>query len=133
VISNPIEILIILFILGGISVVIWLGWQGGAANPVSTGNLDERLNSFRNQLTGVSSKVDDIEDRVETIEGHYAKASDIERLEKQMRAQARKIDKVIEDISAIREDAAERGALAKSTAKQLDMIFKVVVEKGMDA
>lgn len=132
-ISNPIEILIILFILGGISVVIWLGWQGGAANPVSTGNLDERLNSFRNQLTGVSSKVDDIEDRVETIEGHYAKASDIERLEKQMRAQARKIDKVIEDISAIREDAAERGALAKSTAKQLDMIFKVVVEKGMDA
>lgn len=132
-ISNPIEILIILFILGGISVVIWLGWKGGAANPVSTGNLDERLNSFKNQLTGVSSKVDDIEDRVETIEGHYAKASDIERLEKQLRAQARKMDKVIEDISAIREDAAERGALAKSTAKQLDMIFKVVVEKGMDA
>lgn len=132
-ISNPIEILIILFIIGGISVVIWLGWQGGAANPVSTGNLDERLNLFKNQLTGVSTKVDDIEDRVETIEGHYAKASDIERLEKQLRAQARKMDKVIEDISAIREDAAERGALAKSTAKQLDMIFKVVVEKGMDA
>lgn len=132
-ISNPLEILIIIFILAGISVVIWLGWQGGAANPVSTGNLDERLNSFKNQLTGVSTKVDDIEDRVETIEGHYAKASDIERLEKQLRAQARKMDKVIEDISAIREDAAERGALAKSTAKQLDMIFKVVVEKGMDA
>jgi len=131
VISNPIEILIIIFILAGISVVIWLGWQGGAANPVSTGNLDERLNSFKNQLSGVSHKVDDIEDRVETIEGNYAKASDIERLEKQLRAHTRKMDKVIEDITTIREDAAERGALAKSTAKQLDLIYKTIVEKGM--
>jgi chromosome segregation ATPase len=133
VISNPIEILIILFIIGGISVVIWLGWKGGAANPVSTGNLDERLNSFDTELSGMRSQVDQIEGRVETIEGHYAKASDIDRLEKRLRAHDRKIDKVIEDIAAIREEAAERGALAKSTAKQLDMIFKVVVEKGMDA
>jgi hypothetical protein len=40
---------------------------------------------------------------------------------------------VIKDITAIREEAAERGALAQATAKQLDMIYKVVVEKGMSA
>lgn len=132
-ISNPIEILIILFIIGGISVVIWLGWQGGAANPVSTGNLDERLNSFDTELSGMRSQVDQIEGRVETIEGHYAKASDIERLEKRLRAHDRKMDKVIEDISALREEAAERGALHKATAKQLDMIYEVIVAKGMNS
>lgn len=132
-ISNPIEILIILFILGGIGTVIWLGWKGGAANPVSTGNLDDRLNSFDAELSGMRSQVDQIEGRVETIEGHYAKASDIERLEKRLRTHDRKMDKVIEDISAIREEAAERGALAKATAKQLDLIYKTIVEKGMNA
>ena len=132
-ISNPIEIVIILFILGGISVVIWLGWKGGAANPVSTGTLDERLNSFDTELSGMRSQVDQIEDRVEKIEGHYAKASDIERLEKQLRAQGRKMDKMAEDIATIREEAAERGALAKATTKQLDLIYKTIVEKGMNA
>ena len=132
-ISNPIEILIILFILGSISVVIWLGWKGGAANPVSTGNLDERLHSFDTELSGMRSQVDQIEDRVEKIEGHYAKATDIERLEKQLRAQGRKMDKMAEDIATIREEAAERGALAKATTKQLDLIYKTIVEKGMNA
>lgn len=130
-ISNPIEILIILFILGSISVVIWLGWKGGAANPVSTGNLDERLHSFDTELSGMRSQVGQIEDRVEKIEGHYAKATDIERLEKQLRAQGRKMDKMAEDIATIREEAAERGALAKATTKQLDLIYKTIVEKGM--
>ena len=131
--GNWIEILIIIFIIIGISVVVWLSWKGGAANPVTTGNLDERLNSFDTELSGMRVQVDQIEGRVETIEGHYAKASDIERLEKQLRAQARKMDKVADDIATIREEAAERGALAKSTAKQLDLIYKTIVEKGMNA
>jgi len=131
--SSWFEILIIIFIIIGISVVVYFSWKGGAANPVSTGTLDERLNSFDTELSGMRSQVDQIEDRVEKIEGHYAKASDIERLEKQLRAQARKMDKVIDDISAIREEAAERGALAKSTARQLDLIYEVIVEKGMNS
>lgn len=131
--GNWIEILIIVFIIIGISVVIYFSWKGGAANPVSTGTLDDRLNSFDTELSGMRSQVDQIEDRVEKIEGHYAKASDIERLEKQLRAQARKMDKVIDDISAIREEAAERGAMAKAAAKQLNMIVEVIVEKGMNA
>lgn len=131
--GNWIEILIIVFIIIGISVVIYFSWKGGAANPVSTGTLDERLNSFDTELSGMRSQVDQIEDRVEKIEGHYAKASDIERLEKRLRAHDRKMDKVIGDIAAIREEAAERGALAKSTARQLDLIYEVIVEKGMNA
>ncbi len=131
--SSWIEILIIVFIIIGISVVVYFSWKGGAANPVSTGTLDERLNSFDTELSGMRSQVDQIEDRVEKIEGHYAKASDIERLEKRLRAHDRKMDKVISDITTIREEAAERGALAKSTAKQLDLIYKTIVEKGMNA
>jgi chromosome segregation ATPase len=131
--ANWIEILIIVFIIIGISVVVYFSWKGGAANPVSTGTLDDRLNSFDTELSGMRSQVDQIEDRVEKIEGHYAKASDIERLEKRLRAHDRKMDKVISDISAIREEAAERGALAKSTAKQLDLIYEVIVEKGMNS
>jgi len=131
--GNWIEIIIIIFIIMGISVVVYFSWKGGAANPVSTGNLDERLNSFDTELSGMRVRVDQIQGRVETIEGHYAKASDIERLEKQLRAQARKMDKVADDIATIREEAGERGALAKSTAKQLDLIYKTIVEKGMNA
>jgi len=131
--GNWIEILIIVFIIIGISVVVYFSWKGGAANPVSTGTLDERLNSFDTELSGMRSQVDQIEDRVEKIEGHYAKASDIERLEKQLRAQGRKMDKMAEDIATIREEAAERGALAKATTKQLDLIYKTIVEKGMNA
>lgn len=131
--GNWIEILIIIFIIIGISVVVYFSWKGGAANPVSTGTLDDRLNSFDTELSGMRSQVDQIEDRVEKIEGHYAKASDIERLEKQLRAQARKMDRMAEDITTIREEAAERGALAKSTAKQLDLIYKTIVEKGMNS
>lgn len=127
------EILIIVFIIIGISVVVYFSWKGGAANPVSTGNLDDRLHSFDTELSGMRSQVDQIEGRVETIEGHYAKASDIERLEKQLRAQGRKMDKMAEDIATIREEAAERGALAKATTKQLDLIYRTIVEKGMNA
>lgn len=127
------EILIIVFIIIGISVVVYFSWKGGAANPVSTGDLDDRLHSFDTELSGMRSQVDQIEGRVETIEGHYAKASDIERLEKQLRAQGRKMDKMAEDIATIREEAAERGALAKATTKQLDLIYRTIVEKGMNA
>lgn len=131
--GNWIEILIIVFIIIGISVVVYFSWKGGAANPVSTGTLDDHLNSFDTELSAMRHQVDEIESRVEKMEGLYAKASDIERLEKRLRAHDRKIDKVGEDISVIREESAERGAVAKATAKQLDMIYEVIVEKGMSS
>jgi septation ring formation regulator EzrA len=131
--ANGIEILIIIFIVVGIGVAVYFSWKGGAANPVGTGGLDARQKAFDAELSGMRSQIDQIEERVEQMEGHYAKASDIKRIEKRQQALDTKLDAVIKDISAIREEAAERGALAQSTAKQLDMIYKVVVEKGMSA
>ncbi len=131
--DSRIEIAIIVFILIGISVVLYFTWKGGAANPVGTGALDARQKAFDAEISGMRSQIDQIEDRVEKMEGHYAKASDIKRIEKQQQALGAKLDEVVKDISAIREEAAERGALAQATAKQLDMIYKVVVEKGMSA
>lgn len=131
--GNGIEILIIIFILGGIGMVLWVTWKGGAANPVGTGGLDDRQKAFDHELSGMRSQIDQIEERVEKMEGHYAKASDIKRIERRQEALDDKLDAVIKDISAIREEAAERGALAKATAKQLDLIYKIVVEKGMNS
>ncbi len=129
--SNWFEILIILFIIVGIGVVLWATWKGGAANPVGTGGLDARQKTFDAELSGMRSQIDQIEERVEKMENHYAKASDIKRLEKRQEVLDGKLEAVGRDISAIREEAAERGALAKSTAGQLDRIYKVIVEKGM--
>lgn len=131
--GNGIEILIIIFILGGIGSVLWATWKGGAANPVGTGGLDARQKELAAQLTGMRSQIDQIEERVEKMEGHYAKASDIKRIERRQETLDCKLDAVIKDISAIREEAAERGALAKATAKQLDLIYEVVVSKGMNS
>jgi septation ring formation regulator EzrA len=131
--DSRIEIAIIIFIIIGISVVVYFSWKGGAANPVGTGGLDARQKTFDHELKGMRSQIDQIEERVEKMEGHYAKASDIKRIEKRQEALATKLDKVIEDVASIREDAAERGALAKATARQLDMIYEVIVEKGMSS
>ncbi len=131
--ANGIEILIIIFIMLGIGLVLWVTWRGGAANPVGTGGLDARQKAFDAELSGMRSQIDQIEERVEKMEGHYAKASDIKRIEKRQEQLDTKLDAVIKDITAIREEAAERGALAQATAKQLDMIYKVVVEKGMSS
>lgn len=131
--SSWFEILIIIFIIIGISVVVYFSWKGGAANPVGTGGLDERQKAFAQELVGMRSQIDQIEDRVEKMESHYAKASDIERLEKRLRSHDRKMDKVSDDIATIREEAAERAALAKAAGKQLDMIYEVIVEKGMSS
>ncbi len=131
--DSRIEIGIIVFILIGISVVLYITWKGGAANPVGTGGLDARQKAFDAELSGMRYQIDQIEERVEKMEGHYAKASDIKRIERRQETLDSKLDAVIKDITAIREEAAERGALAQATAKQLDMIYKVVVEKGMSA
>lgn len=129
--DSRIEIAIIIFIIIGISVVVWLSWKGGAANPVGTGGLDARQQAFDHELKGMRSQIDQIEERVEKMEGHYAKASDIKRIERRQEALDQKLDRLAEVVTEIREDAAERGALAKSTAKQLDLIYKTIVEKGM--
>lgn len=131
--GNGIEILIIIFIIVGIGVTVYFSWKGGAANPVGTGGLDARQKAFDAELSGMRSQIDQIEERVEKMEGDYARSSDIKRIEKRQQALDTKLDSVIKDISTIREEAAERGALAQTTAKQLDMIYKVVVEKGMSA
>lgn len=124
------EVAIILFIIGGISLVVW---KSGAANPVATGGLNTRLTTVDQELKGVRRQVDEIEERVEKMSGMFAKTSDIRRVEKGLELNAEKMDKVMSEIAAVREEAAERGATGKATARLLDIIHKEIVSKGMNS
>lgn len=124
------EAVIILFIIGGI---VFAVWKGGATNPVGTGGLNKRLTAVDNELIGMRSQIDEIEERVEKMDGLYAKASDIDRLERRLKSHDQKLDRMAAEMTAIRENAAERAAMAKATAEQVRMIYMVITEKGMNS
>ena len=123
------ELAIIGFI---VAVMGFLIWRGGARNPVPTGGLDKSVTAIGTKLDGVQDKVNEIEDRVEAMEGKYAKVSDIRRLERRLEAHDAKIDEVGRHLTAIREDIAAGQAQRAATSRQLDMIYEVIVKKGMD-
>ena len=119
--SSYYELAIIAFI---IAVMAYLALRQGQRNPVPTGQLDTQVNAIK-------QKVDEIEDRVETMEGAYAKASDIKRLEARLDRHEHKMDQLANEVSAIRESMAAGDAQREGTRRQLDLIYQVVVEKGM--
>ena len=123
-----IEVAIIAFI---ILAMVFLIWRGGQKNPVPTGTLNSRLDQQDAQLKAVGVKVSEIEERIEDIEGQAAKVDDIKRLENRLKLHDRKMDEVARSITAIREDIAEGRAKRDATARQLDMIYEVIVKKGM--
>jgi hypothetical protein len=126
--SDYLEYAIIAFIVVSIGVVVW---RGGAANPEGTGalgrkvtRLDGDVGGLRGEVRGLRGDFDDVERRLGEIERTSAKASDIERVEKRLKAHGEKIDDMAETVAGIDAKAELRG-------KQLDLIYQAVVEKGM--
>lgn len=148
-VGDILEVVILLVIVTGFAVSIW---KGGARNPVGTGGLDKRL-------TTIGTKVSEIEGRVEHIEEFGATAEDMKRLERalakhqedvtqsfeklsclvgKVEANKRGIDAINEKMPAIllrqstmAEEVTETRAISKQTAKQVDRLYDVLIEKGM--
>lgn len=130
------ELAIIAFILIGIAVAIW---KGGARNPVATGPLQSRLSEFGATLTGVQTKVGEIENRVEGLEGKAASAADIARLEVAIAKLAQTLPDIEARQRALSDKMGEHAVAASATAtavthieKQVGLIYNVLVTKGME-
>lgn len=115
------ELAIIAFIIAGIAVAIW---RGGQANPEGTGTLGKRLNGLEGKVSSIKAQVGVIERQVDDIERRSAKASDIERVERQLAEQAAQIAKLSEIAAKSSEAGDQRG-------KQLDRLYDFIVERGM--
>lgn len=127
--GNILELLIILVIVIGIGAAIW---RGGARNPVGTGGLNQGL-------TEVKAKLGEIESRVEAVETKAASAEDIERLEGAVSKLAQTLPDIEARQRALSDKVSKHAATSAGTAaevkhisKQVDLIYSVLVPKGME-
>jgi hypothetical protein len=134
--GNIIELLIIAFIVIGISIA---AWRGGARNPVGTGGLDKKIGELSGEMKAVKTKVGEIIERVENIEKDTASPADIKRLEKAIE----KLSKAQADGEtrhrALADKQGEHAAISAATAKAVEhidrnvnLMMSVVVPKGME-
>jgi chromosome segregation ATPase len=127
--SNLLELAIIAFIVLGIAAAIW---RGGAQNPVGTGGLNT-------QLIEVKAKLGEIETRVEAVETKAASTEDIERLEEAVGRLAQTLPDIEARQRALSDKVGKHAATSAATAaevkhisKQVDLIYSVLVPKGME-
>ncbi|MBD3772106.1 MAG: hypothetical protein IE921_00820 [Rhodobacteraceae bacterium] len=125
---NWYELALIALILGGIGLAVL---RAGQQNPVGTGSLDKRIGEIDGELRGVAIKVADIEVRVEDIDRRAASKNDIKRIEKRLDTTDSKMDDLTQKVGELREAVAAKQASIDHMGRQLDMIFQVIVPKGM--
>lgn len=133
--ANYLEAAIVLLIMAGMGVLIW---RGGAKNPVGTGGLDRKLvqvegeiGKVKGEVIAIKSQVEAIEIRVEDIDLRAAKTSDIMRLERQLEAHVEKTNEIARALAASREDTAAIKSSVDGVRRQIDLMYQVIVEKGM--
>lgn len=127
--GNIMELAIIAFIICGFAAAIW---RGGASNPVGTGRLDSGLGE-------VKTKLFEIETRVEAVESKAASTEDIVRLEESLSKLAQTLPDIEARQRALSDKMGKHAATSAATAaevrhisKQVDLIYSVLVPKGME-
>jgi hypothetical protein len=134
--GNLFELAIIAFIVFGITLA---AWRGGARNPVATGGLDRKIGVLAGEVKAVTGRLGDLTERVEKIEGNFASAADIKRLEKAIERLASKQADHESRQRVLAEKQSEHAAISAGTAAKVDQIDKnlalilsVVVPRGME-
>lgn len=125
--GNWLEAAIIFVIMAGIGVAIF---KGGAANPVSTGGLRNKLTALDSDLRDVKAKVGNVATRVAELEQRAATKGDIERVEKRLEEWDRKIDRLDERIDNIDRDLATLQAMAAANQQVIAAMAESVRETG---
>lgn len=130
--GNWLEMAIIVFILGSVALV---ARRQGAANPVGTGQLDERVTKIETACAGADEGIGDLNRRLEDIEQRAATKTDIRRIEKHLASSDARTDDKMNDVARqlveLREGQAARQAQMDAIARQVEMIYQVIVPKGM--
>lgn len=116
------------FIAFGIILAVW---RQGRANPEDTGTLGKRLNRLEGKTAAIGVQVTTIEKQVDDLERRSAKASDIERLERQVTEQGKRQDQLAIQMGQIAELVAATKEAGDQRGKQLDRLYDFIVERGM--
>lgn len=134
--SDTLELAIIAFIIIGIGMAIW---RGGAKNPVATGTLDKKLGAITTEVAAVKNKVAAVETRLTSVEGAAATTADIQRLEGQIADLMRVLPDIEARQRALSDKMSDHAKQATATAttvkhidRQVDLIYQVLVPKGME-
>lgn len=102
---------IIIFIVFSIGTVVW---RGGAANPEGTGQLGRKVSGLSGRVNTLSQRVGHLESEVAELKEEAATAKDIQRIEQ-----------LIDERTAAQRELMER------TARSVDRIERMFLEKGM--
>ncbi len=125
---SPLEFGIIAFIVVMLAIVIW---RGGMANPEGTGTLGRKLGTIKTELAQVQSEVKTIAGRVTEIDRRAATTGDIDDLKSQISEQAQCLKQLDESLNALGISGAAREATLDAVRQQVQMIYQVIVPKGM--
>ncbi|KPM23044.1 hypothetical protein AAJ72_08975 [Citromicrobium sp. RCC1885] len=143
------ELVIIAIILGAI---VWLSRRNGAANPVGTGKLLHEMSGIRQEHVAHGR-------RLKKLEQAAASAEDVEKLSEQFKEQQTRVEAIERQVSGIERQVSDIASTGKGTAarvremdkrqdtmaeylaalradvaaqrRQLDLIYQVLVPKGM--
>ena len=134
--GNLIELAIIAFIVIGIGVAVW---RGGAANPVSTGTVQHKVNNFGHEMKALGTKLSDFGERISRLQESSASAEDVRRIEAELRAQEEKTEKfagallkVDEELQAMRRDRALSNQAIEALSKSVRTLFAELKEHRED-
>ena len=134
--GNLIELAIIAFIVIGIGVAVW---RGGAANPVSTGTVQHKVNNFGHEMKALGTKLSDFGERISRLQESSASAEDVRRIEAELRAQEEKTEKfagallkVDEELQAMRRDRALSNQAIEALSKNVRTLFAELKEHRED-
>ncbi len=109
--GSPLEWAIIIFIVLSIGTVVW---RGGAANPEGTGQLGRKVSGLSSKVTTLSQRMGHLESEVADLKEEAATGKDIQRIEQ-----------LIDERTAAQRELMER------TARSIDRIERMFIEKGM--
>lgn len=112
--TSWVEWAIVAFIFVGILFAIW---RGGAANPVSTGALEQKVGQLSGKVGRLDTRVGHVESEVAELKEEVATVKDIQRIE--------------ERIETVRAEAGGHRALSEATNRSVERIERVLIEKGL--
>ena len=119
--SDWLELAIIAFIMLGIG---WVIFRGGQANPESTGELGQQLANLSSEQRGIGQRLADLEKDVDRLDKDAASKADIKRVEKGL-------SELTVQVAELAKNAASRESTLTHVAAQVDRLYQVIVNKGM--
>lgn len=124
--GSVLELLMLAFIIIGISVAIW---KTGQRNPVSTGKIEREMTRMDGKLKGLGQKVSEIDKVLEQA----AKASDVKAVQDRLGEHDAHLCELQKSVAELSKEGAASHADIKHVKEQVDRLYNHIVAKGMNS